>query len=475
MPIYTLHSVTTTPTTSTPKKTTSTTTTTTSTTTEFVTSPEHTTDSEAQVDYDPEIEDVYITTKQIESETTVTPETAKESSGCGDDEDMCDSTSTKVITTTSTAKQPTSTSTTTSTTSTDAPTTVSVTTLTKTSTTTSTSTSTTSSTTTSSTTTTSTTTTTPNTTTSTSAMQSTTTPKKTLATGPCIGPECPTEDCEFDGTPCDTQCDCDSDYELSCECDKKTTTTSTTTTTTTVKETTAQPTTATEWVTVTVCYNITMTTPVACPEGDQSDECVPFACNMCNNFPEIPECAECQFTTKPVETSAPVCDCSKPDCPPSCNCENAENVPTTSTPTTIRYLGPEVPGPDPPGTTAPNLGTAAPLTVRQFFISSKKLLTLKFSTTNPECLTEWADWSECNCEIIPPTQTRSRDCICENCNNDDVIETQACEECEESTTIFLPEHETSMTTTDNVSNPPTDRPVTDDIFNPVSITNESKF
>ena len=127
-----------------------------------------------------------------------------------------------------------------------------------------------------------------------------------------------------------------------------------------------------------------MTTPVACSEDDTSDDCVPFECNMCNEFPSIPECSNCQATTVASIATTPEndeCDCSKPDCPPTCNCpekptcdctlpdcdcEEPESEPSTASPeeeneTTLRYSGPEVPPPEQPGTTAPDLGTAAPL------------------------------------------------------------------------------------------------------------------
>ena len=100
---------------------------------------------------------------------------------------------------------------------------------------------------------------------------------------------------------------------------------------------------------------------------------------------------------------------------------------------------------------------------------NKFLLINGFSTTEAkECTSPWEEWNECNCDAIPPTQTRTRECLCNECD-DDLIETQSCEECEESTTMTLPVHETSMTTIelDTQSNTYPYEPITNEVFDQV--------
>ena len=97
------------------------------------------------------------------------------------------------------------------------------------------------------------------------------------------------------------------------------------------------------------------------------------------------------------------------------------------------------------------------------------------TTEAKECTSPWEEWNECNCDAIPPTQTRTRECLCNQCE-DDLIETQSCEECEESTTMnTLSVHETSMTTIelDTESNTYPYELITNDVFDQVSELNQT--
>ena len=181
------------------------------------------------------------------------------------------------------------------------------------------------------------------------------------------------------------------------------------------------------------------------PECDCSNPECPEKCNCDNVNPTEPTPQQTTVKVNPTELNEPHCDCSMPECPKECDCENdgspnlespQENTDTTDeTVTTRRFLGPYVDSKINSGTTdEPSIHPGSPTESSQPIqegsgcdCNNNDCPDLCNDDSEPDCLLDWSQWTECSCEPTENFRSRSRDRICNDENIDtDLYEQEPC-------------------------------------------------